>query len=294
MQLPSMPSANITGSGPVIRSGAPPGVVAGRVPSANSVPSTTSSAPETAPTGNQPVGRGQPSPAAQAPAPPSSASETTSRERGDERSERSPSARRSGSGSEGQPDGSRSGDAPQNRPDGTENGGDNSVSPEQQAVVNELRARDREVRQHEQAHQTVGGQYTGGATYDYQRGPDGKLYATGGQVSIDTSKVPDDPRATINKMQTVRAAALAPAEPSPQDIRVAQEATSKMLAAQAELRAERREATASGAENAPQSGALSEPQGAGSDPRITLFQDVDGFSDSSDESEAGPRFQAIA
>ena len=242
MQLPSIPSANITGSGPVIRSSTPPGVMSGSVPSTPPSPSTTPSAGDAPSVANQSPARNEPGSGTRQPAPASTSADTGSRDRGDNRVDRaSPDRRGSGSAPPAEDDRRDPEGAPRNQSEGERAGGEDSVSPEKQSVVNELRARDREVRQHEQAHQTVGGQYAGGATYDYQRGPDGKLYATGGQVSIDTSKVADDPRATINKMQTVRAAALAPAEPSPQDIRVAQEATSKMLAAQAELRAERRD-----------------------------------------------------
>lgn len=102
-------------------------------------------------------------------------------------------------------------------------------------VVRELKARDREVRQHEMAHQTAGGQYTGSATYTYQRGPDGVLYAVGGEVSIDASPIPDDPEATLEKAQVVERAALAPAEPSPQDLKVAAEARAMGTQARSDL-----------------------------------------------------------
>lgn len=105
----------------------------------------------------------------------------------------------------------------------------------EQQQIEELKARDREVRLHEQAHARVGGQYAGSPSYEYQRGPDGNNYAVGGQVMIDVAEVPNDPKATIDKMQTVRAAALAPAEPSGADRAIAADATQKMASAQAEL-----------------------------------------------------------
>ena len=78
------------------------------------------------------------------------------------------------------------------------------------------------VRAHEQAHKAAAGAHAkGGPTYEYQSGPDGKRYAVGGEVQIDTSPVPNDPQATIQKMQQVQRAANAPAEPSSQDRRVA-------------------------------------------------------------------------
>lgn len=93
-----------------------------------------------------------------------------------------------------------------------------------QQEIEKLKARDQEVRAHEQAHAAVGGQYAGSPSYEFETGPDGQQYAVGGEVSIDISKEAE-PEDTLTKMQQVRAAALAPAEPSPQDFRVASEAS---------------------------------------------------------------------
>ncbi|MBG9996508.1 catalase [Pseudoalteromonas sp. NZS127_1] len=106
---------------------------------------------------------------------------------------------------------------------------------QEQQQIKELKTRDTEVRVHEQAHAAVGGQHAGSPSYGYERGPDGTNYAVSGEVQIDVSEVPNDPQATIDKMQTVRAAALAPAEPSGADRSIAADATQKLAAAQAEL-----------------------------------------------------------
>ncbi len=116
-----------------------------------------------------------------------------------------------------------------------------ALSEEEQKQVRELQARDREVRAHEQAHKAVGGQYTGAISYEYQQGPDGKSYAVGGEVPIDASEIPGDPAATIEKMRVVKAAALAPAEPSGQDRKVAAMADAKSAQARAELNAQKAE-----------------------------------------------------
>jgi len=109
-------------------------------------------------------------------------------------------------------------------------------SAEEQAEVTKLKQRDSEVRAHEQAHLSAGGQYvTGGPTFEYQTGPDGRRYAVGGEVGIDTSAVPDNPEATIQKMEVVKRAALAPAQPSSQDAGVAASAGSKAEKARQEL-----------------------------------------------------------
>lgn len=109
------------------------------------------------------------------------------------------------------------------------------------AQVLKLQARDREVRAHEQAHLAAAGRFaTSGPSFTFQTGPDGRRYAVGGEVGIDTSPVPDDPEATIAKAQQIRAAALAPAQPSSQDLAVAAKASSMEQRARVELaRAER-------------------------------------------------------
>ncbi len=103
-------------------------------------------------------------------------------------------------------------------------------------LLEELKKADRSVRRHEMAHVAAGGRYiTSGANFNYKRGPDGVNYAVGGEVSIDTSPVPGDPEATIAKMRQVKTAALAPADPSPQDIKVASMATAQATKAMTEL-----------------------------------------------------------
>ena len=115
----------------------------------------------------------------------------------------------------------------------------------EQRAVAELAEVDRRVRSHEQAHLAAAGGYARGApSYSYVRGPDGKLYAVGGEVSIDTSPVPGDPQATIRKARAVQAAANAPVDPSPQDRQVAAQAAQMEAAAQSELRAARAHETA--------------------------------------------------
>ncbi|GAC17947.1 putative metalloprotease CJM1_0395 family protein [Paraglaciecola arctica] len=107
---------------------------------------------------------------------------------------------------------------------------------EQQQLA-ELKQRDLEIRAHEQAHASLGGQYASSPQYEYERGPDGKRYAVGGEVSIDISEA-STPEETIRKAQQVKAAALAPAEPSAQDLRVAIEATQLTIEAQKEIASE--------------------------------------------------------
>ncbi len=107
-------------------------------------------------------------------------------------------------------------------------------------LVTELKQRDMEVKRHEMAHISAsGGLAVSGANFSYQRGPDGTNYAVGGEVSIDTSPVSGDPEATVAKMQQVRSAALAPADPSAQDMKVAAQASAIMVDALSDIMASR-------------------------------------------------------
>ncbi|MDE1146221.1 MAG: putative metalloprotease CJM1_0395 family protein [Azospirillaceae bacterium] len=122
-----------------------------------------------------------------------------------------------------------------NAPAGSGTAADGSkLTDAQRQQVDKLKSVDRSVRAHEAAHKAAGGPYAGSATYTFSTGPDGQHYATAGEVSIDTSVVQGDPRATISKLETVRRAALAPADPSGQDRAVAAQAAAGIAAAQAQ------------------------------------------------------------
>lgn len=115
------------------------------------------------------------------------------------------------------------------------------LSEAEQKRVEELKRIDKEVRQHEQAHQSAAGGYARGKSFSYTLGPDNKRYAVSGEVKIDLSEVPNDPQATIEKMRVVRRAALAPKEPSSQDRQVAAKAQQIEARAQRELREQRQQ-----------------------------------------------------
>ncbi|MFQ5346984.1 MAG: putative metalloprotease CJM1_0395 family protein [Rhodothalassiaceae bacterium] len=117
----------------------------------------------------------------------------------------------------------------------------NELTEEEQAQVAALKARDREVRAHEGAHRAAGGDLTGPPRFEFETGPDGRQYAVGGEVSIDRSPEPGDPEATIAKLERVIRAALAPAEPSSQDLAVAAQARADLLQARAEAARQSRE-----------------------------------------------------
>lgn len=109
------------------------------------------------------------------------------------------------------------------------------LTPEEQQLVAQLKQTDSKVRAHEQAHLRVGADLVRSrANYSYQTGPDNRRYAVGGEVSIDTSSG-RTPEETIPKAQHIRATALAPADPSPQDHSVAAQATRMESEARMEL-----------------------------------------------------------
>ena len=126
-------------------------------------------------------------------------------------------------------------------PQAPEQSSSGGLTPEESRVVAELTRTDRQVRAHEQAHLAAAAGLARGVSFTFVTGPDGKQYAVGGEVSIDTSPVAGNPQATIQKAQQIRAAASAPANPSGQDRAVAAQASQMEQAARQELAAEKRE-----------------------------------------------------
>lgn len=121
---------------------------------------------------------------------------------------------------------------------GTQNG---AQSQSDAAVVRELKRRDTEVRQHEQAHlSAAGGLARSGASFTTQQGPDGKSYAIGGEVQIDVSPG-STPEETLIKARRIQAAALAPADPSGPDRSIAAQAQAMEQQASAEIALRTRE-----------------------------------------------------
>lgn len=121
----------------------------------------------------------------------------------------------------------------------TQNVQQEKLSPSEKQLVSELQTRDAQVRQHEAAHKSAGAP-TGAASYTYQKGPDGKMYAIGGEVDV-AMKSGATPEETIQNAQAVIAAAMAPSDPSPQDHAVASSARMMMLKAQQEKNKEMQE-----------------------------------------------------
>ncbi len=162
------------------------------------------------------------------------------------------------------------------------------LSEEELQTVRDLQARDAEVRTHEQAHKSAGGSYAGSINYDTQRGPDGKSYAVGGSVDIDTSAIGGDPAATIVKMQQVIRAALAPSDPSGADRSVASSAQSKMVDAQRALTQESQtEPETSAVAGSPNLSPRSEPSPTGTE-NVSALTGSAGPQESRDERGRAP------
>lgn len=143
-------------------------------------------------------------------------------------------AQSSGAASESQPPRAA---AEKDDPSKAKGPGGKPLSDGDRKTVDELEKRDRAVRAHEQAHMAAGGALVrGGASFEFQAGPDGQRYAVGGEVSIDTSQG-RTPMETIARAQAIRAAALAPADPSGADRAVAARAARMEADARKELQA---------------------------------------------------------
>jgi hypothetical protein len=146
--------------------------------------------------------------------------------------------------------------------------GSKQLTDDEQREVDKLKQRDRQVRTHEEAHKAAAGPlYRGGPTYKFKTGPDGRDYAIGGSVKIDTGpgRTPEE---TIQKAQQIRRAALAPADPSSTDRAVAAKASRMESEARAQLNEQRateangRADESSSPDETRSSGAATPPAGA--------------------------------
>ena len=84
-----------------------------------------------------------------------------------------------------------------------------------QRVLDKFKKTDADIKSHEQIHASIG-QTTSPISYNYQEGPDGKMYAIGGQVRLDTS-IPSDPKAAAFKLDMIEKAAAGPMNSSGAD-----------------------------------------------------------------------------
>lgn len=111
-----------------------------------------------------------------------------------------------------------------------------ALTREEEDVVVDLAARDKEVKTNEQARVASSGGYAGTPRYDYQDGPDNRLYAVAGNVRIDDSPIQGDPEATLAKMRKINSAAMAVNSPSGADMGVAADSTQMEMKAMKEIK----------------------------------------------------------
>jgi hypothetical protein len=103
----------------------------------------------------------------------------------------------------------------------------------EQAIA-ELEGIQNDVIAHESAHKAAAGRFGGPVSYTYTTGPDGKRYITGGEVPISTPPT-DNPEEALRNASIVARAALAPGDPSGQDIAVAASAAQMAARARADI-----------------------------------------------------------
>lgn len=99
-------------------------------------------------------------------------------------------------------------------------------------VINKFKQLDSETKTHEQLHASKA-PTTAPIDYNYQVGPDGKLYATGGSVRMDTS-IPEDEASANFKLQQLQDAASSPNELSSADAQIARTANLNRLLLQSQ------------------------------------------------------------
>ncbi len=126
-----------------------------------------------------------------------------------------------------------------NSKENSTNNSDKELTQQEKQEVAKLKATDAEVKVHENAHKAAaGGLRTSAPNYEYETGPDGKKYAVAGDVNVSYSQS-SDPEENLKNAQQLKAAALAPAEPSSQDRKVAMKAEREIAKARQEIQEER-------------------------------------------------------
>ena len=132
---------------------------------------------------------------------------------------------------------------PEQESDAKENSasGNKELTQQEQQEVMELKNTDAKVKAHEHAHKAAAvGLKTTGPNYEYETGPDGKKYAVAGDVNVSYAKS-SDPEVNLQNAQKLKAAALAPTDPSSQDRKVAQKADQEIAEAKREIMEEQAE-----------------------------------------------------
>ena len=99
--------------------------------------------------------------------------------------------------------------------------GAHGLTAQELLIKADLERRDREVRDHEQAHYQAASPHAQQPEYFYVTGPLGRRYAVSGYVRFNLAIDERDLDGTIRRLRQLKRAALAPRNPSEVDRRVA-------------------------------------------------------------------------
>lgn len=146
------------------------------------------------------------------------------------------------------------------RPEGTEReeraaamAPDQELTRQEEREIRALRQRELQVRRHERAHLAAAGDLAvKPPTYGYEVGPDGARYVVEGEVKLRTPESSLPPEERLEQALKIREAALAPTDPSPEDLQVASQARQLEAEARRELLEDRSRAATGGEEERPQ------------------------------------------
>jgi hypothetical protein len=101
------------------------------------------------------------------------------------------------------------------------------LSDEELRLLNELKLRDSAVRDEEEAHARMLGRHAGITRYEYQIGPDGRVYVVNGSVEVDPKFNSKNPEEIRKVLQTIQRAAVSVSNPSQADLNIAASAATK-------------------------------------------------------------------
>lgn len=105
-----------------------------------------------------------------------------------------------------------------------------SLSTEERRILRELKQRDSSVRQEEETHARMLGRHAGAIRYEYQIGPDGRVYVINGSVEVAPKITSTDPEEIKKILKTIQRAAVTVANPSQADRNVAATVANKAAA----------------------------------------------------------------
>ncbi len=101
------------------------------------------------------------------------------------------------------------------------------LSTEERKILQDLKLRDSAVRQEEEAHARLLGRHAGAIRYEYQIGPDGRVYVINGSVEVAPKFNSSDPEEIKKVLKMIQRAAVSVSNPSQADLNVAASAAAR-------------------------------------------------------------------